>query len=412
MTMMQNLKGQQNETHGGLAVSLPAWAYSNDELAEIEYERVILPSWQFVCHISQVSQPGDYATLDMKKDSILVIRARDGVLRAFMNVCRHRAAKLLDGTGSCKGRITCPYHGWSYDLGGELKAVPSQHTFPGIEKDKLGLMPVEMEILHGMVFIRVVSGGPSLRESFGAAADLLAPYRLEEMVPSGEPWIDTWNCNWKIAVDNNLENYHVPIGHPGYHRMLDSDLSGVINEHGVAHSVSVLKEKPSANWAERMYQKLAPQVLTELDPETRKTWLFYSMAPNIGIDIYPDSFDIFQILPRDGTTCVMRYPVFVRPGSGAAVGGNGRERKVLQYLNQRINRQVGHEDRELCERVQTGMTSHGYEPGPLSNYEHAVVDFHNRIRAACPIVAETQAPASGTVRRRNDALLGTERSAA
>jgi len=410
MTMMQNFTGQKGGAHGGLAVSLPAWAYSNDELAELEYERVILPSWQFVCHISQVRNPGDYATLDMKKDSILVIRGKDGTLRAFMNVCRHRAAKLLDGTGNCKARITCPYHGWSYDLGGELKAIPAQHTFPGVEKDKLGLQPVEMEMLHGLVFTRVMPGGPSLRESFGDMADLLTPYRLDEMVPAGAPWIDSWNCNWKIAVDNNLENYHVPVGHPGYHRMLDSDLAGTINQHGVAHSISVLKDKPSSNWAERMYQKMAPEVLTELDPETRRTWLFYSMAPNIGIDIYPDSFDIFQILPKDGTSCIMRYPVFVRPGKDAT--DNGRARRVVQYLNQRINRQVGAEDRELCERVQLGMSSHGYVPGPLSNYEHAVVDFHNRIRAACPVAAEATAPAAGTVRQRNDALLTERRSAA
>lgn len=392
MAMMEQIK-----VHGGLAVSLPAWSYSNAELLDLEYDRLILPSWQFVCHIAQIVHPGDYATLDLKRDSILVMRGKDGALRGFMNVCRHRASKLLDGSGNCKGRITCPYHGWSYDLSGELKAIPSQATFPGIEREKLGLKEIEIDILAGLVFARVVPGGPSLRETFGAAADLLAPYRLEEMVPAGAPSIDQWNCNWKIAVDNNLENYHVPIGHPGYHRMLDSELRGTMNGYGVAYSKSVLREKPSSNWAERMYQRLAPKVLTELDVETRSTWLFYSLAPNIGIDVYPDSMDIFQVLPQGADSSVIRYPVFVRPSEK-------REVKLLQYLNTRINRQVGHEDRKLCERVHLGMGSHGYEPGPLSNYEHAVVDFHHRIRAACPIVNEMQAPAAGTLRRCNDAL--------
>ena len=85
---------------------------------------------------------------------------------------------------------------------------------------------------------------------------------------------------------------------------------------------------------------------------------------------------------------------------------------VIENLNARINAQVGAEDRELCERVQMGMSSYGYEPGPLSNYEHAVVDFHDRIRAVCPVVNDEQAPVSGTVRRRNDALLMEQRSAA
>lgn len=410
MSMMTEImqgtpNAKQSPHHGGLPVSLPAWAYNSDELADLEYEHVILPSWQFVCHVSQVKNAGDYMTLDMKKDSILVMRGKDDVLRAFMNVCRHRAAKLLTGAGNCRARITCPYHGWSYDLSGELKGLPAEKTFPGVEKDKLGLKEIEIEILAGMVFARVVPGGPTLRESFGEMADVLAEYRLEEMVPGGEPWIDTWDCNWKIAVDNNLENYHITVGHPGLNRMFDSDLTGVLNEHGIAYSKSVLKGIPSPNRAERMYQHLAKNAFTQLPEAARKTWTFFSLVPNIGLDIYPDSFDIFQILPQSGTTCVMRYPIYVRPDAS-------REEKAMQYLNARINRQVGLEDRELCERVQAGMGSHGYEPGPLSNYEHAVLDFHNRIRAACPVVNDAKAPVSGMMRQRNDALRSGTRSAA
>lgn len=405
MSMMQGIKNAQAQRHGGLPVSLPAWAYQSDELIDIEYENLILPSWQFVRHVSEVPNPGDYATLDMKKDSILVMRGQDGNLRAFMNVCRHRAAKLLTGKGNCRARITCPYHGWSYDLTGELKGLPAEKTFPGVEKDKLGLKPIELEILSGMVFTRVVSGGPSLRESFGDMADVIAEYHLEEMVPGGTPWIDKWDCNWKIAVDNNLENYHIPVGHPGLNRMFDSDLTGIINSHGVAYSKSVLKGIPSPNRAERMYQHLAKGAFRQLSDAARQTWTFFSLAPNIGLDIYPDSFDIFQILPLSGTTCQMRYPIYVRPEAS-------REERAMQYLNARINRQVGLEDRELCERVQHGMGSHGYEPGPLSNYEHAVLDFHDRIRAACPVVNDAEAPVSGTLRQRNEVLRGKTRSAA
>src|SRR6185437_5394598 len=84
--------------------------------------------------------------------------------------------------------------------------------------------------------------GPSLAEMWGDFVEVARPYRLEEMEPVDEPWIDTWQCNWKVAVDNNLENYHVPVGHPGYHRMLDNDLIGEINAYGVAYSKSVLRE--------------------------------------------------------------------------------------------------------------------------------------------------------------------------
>lgn len=386
------------QTQGnGLPRALPAWTYRNAELIELEYERLILPSWQFVCHINQVKNPGDFATLDLMRDSIIVMRGKDKTLRAFMNVCRHRGAKLLDGSGSCKHRLVCPYHAWSYNFDGSLAGVPAEHTFPGLDKQEFGLKPVELEIILGMVFIRVIPGGPSLKEMWGDYVDLVADYRLEEMVPVDEPWTDVWQCNWKVGVDNNLENYHIPLGHPGYHRMLDNDLQGFINVHGVAGSKSVLKDKPSPNWVERFYQQMAPEVLLDLPEETRRTWYFFTLPPNIGIDIYPDSMDVFQILPRGAETCVVRYPVYRRPNEN-------REQKVLRYLNGRINRQVGAEDRELCERVQLGIGSRGYEAGPLSSYEVALKDFHDRIRAVCPITTSPKAPAAGTLRQRDAEL--------
>jgi phenylpropionate dioxygenase-like ring-hydroxylating dioxygenase large terminal subunit len=385
-------------SNASIVRGLPAWTYFNAELTALEYETLIRPSWQFVCHVNQLKTPGAFATLDMMRDSVIVMRGKDGVIRAFANACRHRGSRLLDGAGTCRGRITCPYHGWSYGLDGRLAAVPSEKTFRGIDKAELGLQPVGLEILLGLVFVRVCGEGPSLAEMWGDFVEVARPYRLEEMELVDEPWIGTWQCNWKVAVDNNLENYHVPIGHPGYHRLLDSDLVGEINAHGVAYSKSVLREKPSTHWTERMYQKLAPEVLAHLAEEVRKTWLFCSMVPNMGIDIYPDSMDVFQILPNTAESCTMRYPIYVRPDER-------REMKVLRYLNARINAQVGLEDQQLSERVQMGMRNFGFEPGPLSDYEHAIKDFHDRIRAACPVTTLPAAPAEGTLRARNAAML-------
>jgi phenylpropionate dioxygenase-like ring-hydroxylating dioxygenase large terminal subunit len=383
--------------HDDLPRGLPAWTYFNAELTDLEYERIIRPSWQFVCHVNQLKRPGDFATLDMMKDSVIVMRGKDNVIRAFANACRHRGTKLLDGSGQCKGRIACPYHGWSYALDGRLVGVPSAETFPGIDKAQLSLNPVEMEVLLGLVFIRVSGNGPSVAEMWGDFVEVARAYRLEEMEPVDEPWIDTWQCNWKVAVDNNLENYHVPVGHPGYHRLLDSDLAGVVNRHGIAYSKSVLRERPSSNWAERMYQKLAPEVLTDLPEEARRTWLFFSMVPNLGIDIYPDSMDVFQILPKTAETCTMRYPIFVRPDAR-------REAKILRYLNARINTQVGLEDQQLSERVQAGLRNFAYQPGPLSRFEHCIKDFHDRIRTACPVTTLSKAPADGAVRSKDAEL--------
>ncbi len=156
-------------------------------------------------------------------------------MRAFQNACRHRGSKLLDGEGTCKHRITCPYHAWSYQLDGRLAAVPSEKTFPNLDKTQLGLKELELEVFCGLVFVRVMGSGPSIAEQWGDLAKELAPYRIEEMVPApsveegGVQISEEWACNWKVALDNYLDNYHVPFGHPGLHRLMDNQLSCTIN---------------------------------------------------------------------------------------------------------------------------------------------------------------------------------------
>ncbi|WP_119299551.1 aromatic ring-hydroxylating oxygenase subunit alpha [Dongia deserti] len=378
---------------------LPAWTYLNAELLELEYERVILPSWQFVCHQNQVREAGDFATLDLWRDSIIVMRGKDGVLRAFQNACRHRGARLLDGDGTCKHRITCPYHAWSYQFDGKLAAVPSEKTFPGLDKSQLGLKELELEIFCGLVFVRIAGGGPSIREQWGELAQELAPYRIEEMVPAvGVQISEEWACNWKVALDNYLDNYHVPFGHPGLNRLMDNELACTINRHGISFSKSAIRARESHVWSERMYQRLAPRAFANLPEDVRTTWLFGFMPVNIGFDVFPDSMDIFQILPKGATRCVIRTPLFVRPDVR-------REARAMQFLANRINAQIGHEDKALCERVQAGLSSYQYQAGPLSEYEMPVKDMHARLRAACPIVTLKERPMDGTLCRLNQQMI-------
>jgi phenylpropionate dioxygenase-like ring-hydroxylating dioxygenase large terminal subunit len=284
-------------------------------------------------------------------------------------------------------------------LDGRLAAVPSEKTFPGLDKTQFGLKELEIEVFCGLVFARIAGSGPSIAEQWGDLAKELAPYRIEEMVPAeGVQISEEWGCNWKVALDNYLDNYHVPFGHPGLHRLMDNELACTINRHGISFSKSVMRKRESHVWSERAYQRLAPQAFADMPEEVRTTWLFGFMPINIGFDVFPDSMDIFQILPKGATNCVIRTPLFVRPDAR-------REAKVMQYLANRINTQIGHEDKELCERVQAGLSSHNYQPGPLSEYEMPVKDMHARLRAACPIVTLKDRPMDGTLRRLNQDLL-------
>jgi phenylpropionate dioxygenase-like ring-hydroxylating dioxygenase large terminal subunit len=163
----------------------------------------------------------------------------------------------------------------------------------------------------------------------------------------------------------------------------------------------VIRERESHVWSERAYQRLAPRAFENMPEQVRATWVFGFMPVNIGFDVFPDSMDIFQILPKGPTKSVIRTPLFVRPDAR-------REAKAMQYLAGRINAQIGHEDKALCERVQAGLSSYNYQPGPLSEYEMPVKDMHARMRAACPVVTEKERPMDGTLRRLNEKLLAAQ----
>ena len=372
----------------GEARGLPAWAYFSERLTQLEHERIILPSWQFVCHVNELNAPGSFQTFEMMRDSFIVMRGRDGELRAFKNVCRHRGARLLEGSGTCKGSIVCPYHGWTYGLDGNLRATPAKRTFPDLDLGQHGLIPAELEVFHGLIFLRGEDlGGLSVADTWGDLDRHLNAYPIAEWVPvAGGVQTLTWNCNWKTAVDNNLENYHIPIGHPGYDRLLDVGDEDEMNDKGLALNLSKVSAEPSQNRTERFYQKLVPSAITDLNLEARRTWLFATMQPNIGIDVYPDSMDVFQILPRTAETATLRYAVYHRRTES-------RELRAARYLNKRINRQVTREDKELSERVQKGLATRGYQPGPLSTMEVGILDFHERIRKVIPETRLSHAPA-------------------
>ncbi len=362
--------------------AMPAWIYSHPELARLEHERILRPSWQIVCHVNSIPKAGDFVTLEMGPDSVVVIRDKEGQIQAFHNVCRHRGARMLDGAGKCQGTITCPYHGWSYRFDGGLIGVPSKETFADLDRNALGLLPVRTDTFLGFVFVCLAGNPPSPREMFGPLAEEFAPYRLEECQPLSAITTEVWNVDWKLAMDNYLESYHVPIGHPGLARMFTPDYEDQRGVPGVARGISWLKEQKSSRWAERMYTKHIADVATHLPEENRRCWRFYSMLPNLGIDLFPDQVDFFQVLPGGPGRTIIRGATFALPD-------DRREMRLMRYLGSRLNTQVNAEDRWLCERVAQGLRSPTYTPGPLSDLEAWMGEFHELLRARIP---ETRLP--------------------
>ena len=360
-----------------LAHALPAWVYNHAELTRLELERVLRPSWQIVCHVNSIPKAGDYATFDLGGESILALRDRDGSIRGFHNVCRHRGARLLDGSGNCPVSITCPYHGWTYRHDGGLIGMPVRESFPGLDRSEHGLNPVRVDIAMNFVWVCLAGDPPPVAKVWGQLADELLPYRLQDMVPLGPITEEHWPVDWKLAMDNYLESYHVPIGHPGLFRMFTPDYDDQKGVPGVARGLSWMRDKVSARWSEGLYQGLIGKAATHLPEDLRRCWRFYSALPNLGIDVFPDQMDFFQVLPNGPGRCIIRGAVFGLPDER-------REMRAARYLSSRINTQVNNEDRWLCSRVQRGLASGSYRPGPLSRLERWMLEFHDLLRERIP----------------------------
>ena len=368
--------------------SLPAWVYNHPEMTRLELERILKPSWQIACHVSQIPSAGDYVTFELGNDSVIVLRDAGGAIRALHNTCRHRGTRLLEGSGRCLGRITCPYHGWTYRYDGSLLATPARDSFPDLDLRQHGLGTVRLEVALGFVWVCLGADAPPPPSQIWAPiVEELAPYRLEELVPTQPLFREEWQADWKIAMDNYLESYHVPIGHPGLSRMFTPDYEDQRSVPGIARGISWMRATPSSRWSERLYQKYVGEVTAAHLPEReRRSWRFYSCLPNHGIDIFPEQVDFFQVLPRGPGKALIRSASFGLPDER-------REMRLVRWLGNRINMQVNDEDRALCERLQRGIADSHYRPGPLSRIETWMLAFHNLLRARIPEVRLPSAPA-------------------
>jgi carnitine monooxygenase subunit len=386
------------EAHGPADLdgfSLPGWIYRDGDFLEAEKQRVFTPSWQVVCHLNDIPHAGDYHTLDFMGDPLVAVRGPDLRVKAFFNVCRHRAARLLDrGSGHCPGRIVCPYHAWTYDLSGRLTAVPHVAEFADFARDQHGLKPVETEIYKGFVFVRLQPGLPSVADMLAPYESELAAYRLEDLQPMGRATLRTRHVNWKNVTDNYSDAMHITVAHPGLTRLFGQSY-GVESQPWVDKMWGHLRDVPSSQLSERLYQALLPRS-PHLSQDRQRLWTYFKLWPNVAFDIYPDQIDFMQMIPVSPTETLIREIAYALPD-------DRREMRAARHLNWRINRRVSLEDKALIERVQAGMGSRGFTPGPLGRGEVALRSFARRMRELIPESRLERAPTAGWYARNGSA---------
>ena len=378
--------------------ALPMWTYASEELLELEYCEAILKTWQFAGHVSDVEKPGKYFVFDLWRDSAIIMRGKDGELRAFQNVCTHRASRLLDGKGQCKSVIQCQYHAWTYNHDGSLKGIANPNHYPECDKTEMGLNPVELEVYRGLIFVKMLkSDCLSVKDQYAPIDEFVAAFHTEDLVAIEGSFGQEWDCNWKLAWDNYAENYHVPIGHPGLARMTREGGEGGELSTGIGFGTWRMKIKTSKNIDEARYQALIHTADHRVDDPVKRCWMQCSMHMNMGIEFGNEIFWAFQILPLGVDKTEIRYTPYVRKDLTEL-------EQELVALNIKINGSVNDEDKILVERIQRGAKTSGYVPGQLSYIESTLALNHKRFKEIFPIAKQDEAPDWGTLKTKNEQL--------
>lgn len=382
---------------------LPRWSYHSPALLELEKEHVFRNHWQIAGHVSDVPELGDYIAFDMVGERALIVRGRDGVIRAFLNMCRHRGSRVVtNDKGQCKNALVCPFHGWVYNLDGTLRGPARPRTFPELDKVEFGLRPVECEIWMGFVFIRF-NPGPQ-----GSVADTMRPveaeiahYRTQDMVATSGLWTQTSPVNWKSVRDVDNEGYHVAMAHPALQDLYGSTYYDEPFVNGLARSYAKYNARTGRRWSVRNYLKIAPEP-DSLPEDLRRAWIYYGMFPNAVIAVTPESVQFYQEFPLSTGETLLRGAVY-------RYADESREQKIARYLAMRIDRDTMEEDVQLTVWSNEAMASGAFEGFFLSDLEYGVRTHHDHLRACLPVLNVEDAPDERSMAAQNVSL-AAERS--
>lgn len=338
------------------AWTLPAQANIDPEVFAQEKQRIFGRTWQLVGHRRQVENPGDYFTAQVVEEPLLVVRGADGQLRAFFNVCRHRAGPAAQGCGSRK-LFRCVYHGWTYALDGSLVHSTEMDGVRGFRPQDFALVPVRCEEWFNLVFVNLDPQASPLLDALGELPRQAARFDFQSMT-FFERRVYDMKCNWKTYIDNYLEGFHLPTVHPGLNRELDFNAYTVEPYARHVRQFSPIRGAQSGDTAPRRYQEAREDLTTDY------FWAF----PNWMLNCYPDNVSVNMIIPLE-TEITRAIFDFYLPGAEL---GTPAARASVDFSDQ-----VQREDIGICEAVQKNLHSRSYQRGRFSvSQEKGVHAFH------------------------------------
>ena len=311
---------------------------------QLEHERIFRRYWQYVGRVDEIAEPGSFHTSRAGDIPVLILRDREGELRAFLNVCRHRGSIVCKGSGR-RETIQCPYHAWTYGLDGRLLKAPRSEREGGFDADELGLVPLQLDTWGPFMFVNPDRDAAPLAETLEDVPERIAAAGIDvdalRFLSRAE---SEYEANWKICAENFLECYHCPTAHPGFSAVMDVSPDSYLLETGTMRMTQHGPPRPE------------PRGSYDTNGEVERGQ-FHLLFPGTVVNVMPGrpNFSIGPIIPLGPERTYRFLDYFVAPDAD--------DQWVEEMLA--FDAQVGAEDRALVERVQAGVRSGLIDEGRL-----------------------------------------------
>jgi len=344
------------------ARAMPRSVYTTQAFLDSELKEVFAREWVCVGRASSLKAPGDYVAYELAGEPIVVLRGADGELKALSNVCRHRMSTILEGSGNRRA-LVCPYHGWTYNLDGSLRAAPAMDLNEGFCKDDYKLPSIRCEEWLGWVMVTLDADAAPVAERLSQARALIDDFQMETYVESFRE-THVWNTNWKILAENFMESYHLPVCHSGTIGGL-SRLEDMICPPGqrAFNYHTILKD-------DTLKIALAHPDNTRLKGDRRRTTFLLSIYPSLLITLTPGYFWYLSLHPRGPGQVNIVFGGGMSPDFAHSPEAQAHFAQLKTLLDK-----VNVEDRGCTEKVFQGLSSGLATPGHLSHLERPNFDF-------------------------------------
>ncbi|MCC6751887.1 MAG: aromatic ring-hydroxylating dioxygenase subunit alpha [Deltaproteobacteria bacterium] len=339
------------------AVTNPSAWFIDPRFHELDREAIFAATWQSVGYAAQLDEPGQYFTCTVADEPVIVLRDRDGLLRAFYNVCRHRGGPLALDHAGCVKALQCKYHGWTYLTDGSLRGIPKWNAVELFDRKDYGLVPIQVALWEGLVFVNLSRSTETLETRLGGIVEQLRPNRIGTKRFARRVDYDV-QANWKVYVENYLEGYHVPLVHPALNQLLD--VQEYVTELYPSYS---LQKSPIRAGKDDVYTQGAGGEA-----------FYYWIWPNLMLNLLGDRLQVNLVVPVAHDRCKVIFWTYyddpTGPGQAERIAGD------LAYSDE-----VQAEDRLICEHVQRGLGSRAYDQGRFSvEMEQGVHHFQTLLK--------------------------------